>query len=54
MNSMGMQINEPKSSLIDSILELRALTIVNVMLKFISTIFLLRLEGVFLAAASRG
>ena len=45
--SMGVQINIPKGSMTDSILELRPLTIVNVMLKWISTILLFQLEDVF-------
>ena len=46
--SRGVQINIPKGSFIDSITELRPLTIVNVMPKWISTIGLLQHEDVFL------
>ena len=46
--SMGVQTNIPKGSCTDSITELRPLTIVNVMLKWISTILLLQLHDVFL------
>ena len=46
--SKGVQTNIPKGSFNDSITELRPLTIVNVMLKWISTIFLLQLEDICL------
>ena len=45
--SMGVEINIPKGNLTDSILELRPLTIVNVLLKWISSILLLQLQNVF-------
>ena len=45
--SMGVQINIPKRSFTDSITEPRPLTLVNVMLKWISTILFLQLEDVF-------
>ena len=44
---MGVQINIPKGSLTDSVMELRPRTIVNVMLKWISTVVLLQLEDLF-------
>ena len=44
--SMGVQINIPKGNFTDSINQLRLLTIVNMMLKWITTILLLQPEDV--------
>ena len=43
---MGVQINSPKGCFKDAITEKRPLKIVNLIFRWISTILLLRLEGV--------